>query len=344
MNGVKMRKKEWQIRHARKALMRLTKLNQHQYGSKRQVHKYSRNVKSMHGRHTVKAPENCSVSENTEETLAFFNVVIETIQKSTVHDKIYFDLSDTKHLTIDAVMYIIALITNMRRIRGCRIECSGNVPKCEDARLTLEKSGFYKFVSSNTKGNVREDTKTVQITSGTRADGVLVGNLCDFVQNTSMATRCSTKRLYPMILELMTNTNQHAYKGENGLMIENWYVFAEKCAEGLRFIFLDTGVGIPKTIRKKVTEKLSTVIQNNDAVLIASALRGDELRSETRKSYRGKGLPQIYDDCKMGTIKKMLIVSGRGICRLLQDGTIEEYTSSVAFQGTLFSWEFMCTI
>lgn len=105
--------------------------------------------------------------------------------------------------------------------------------------------------------------------------------------------------------------------------------------------FLDTGVGIPTTMWYNHKEKLINLLptSNRDASYIASALRG-AVRSETQKSYRGKGLPGIYQDSVNGQISNMCIISGKGKCVIKNDGSIEEATLPMQFEGTLFCWEY----
>lgn len=320
--------KEWLDRHARRYAKKPSKRKPLDIAKKRTTLK----------NHIVMAPKVLSLTENLDETLLFFNQVLSTIKKCGVHDTIYFNLLEIETLTYDAVMYIIAIIANTRRVRLLKVACSGNVPKSREATEILEKSGFFSFVYSANKWTVKTDNAHMQITNGKHADGALVGNLCNFSSRNGKDNYCSTKRLYPMILELMTNTYQHAYRETGGIMCGNWYIFAEKNGNITKFLFLDTGEGIPHTISKKFIEKLRP---NNDPKLISSALRGDTLRSETGQKHRGKGLPQIYDDCKSGRINNMLILSGKGMCAIKETGEITEVLLDEYFLGTLFSWEFI---
>ena len=63
--------------------------------------------------------------------------------------------------------------------------------------------------------------------------------------------------LYKMLIEMMNNSMEHAYtdielKEIIDIRIEDiWFVFIENSAKRLKFTFLDTGIGIPKSIFKK---------------------------------------------------------------------------------------------
>ncbi|MEL7657006.1 MAG: ATP-binding protein, partial [Bacillota bacterium] len=185
----------------------------------------------------------------------------------------------------------------------------------------------------------------IQISSGKDANGALTGEICNFVHQVSGKGVNDTKRLYSMIMELMTNTKQHAYLDKGGIMGGNWYIFAEGLENSsVRFVFLDTGIGIPATINKKFSEKIKDLMRIfgapfDESKYISSALRG-EFRSETRQQNRGKGLPGIYEDSCSGLISGLVIISGSGECRILPDCTIEENQLETNFNGTLYIWNF----
>ena len=70
-----------------------------------------------------------------------------------------------------------------------------------------------------------------------------------------------------------------------------------------------------------------------------SALQGSEFRSETGKKYRGKGLPEIYDDCCKSKIKNLRVISGKAKCLVKNDSTVQSELLTSSFDGTMFSWE-----
>ena len=145
----------------------------------------------------------------------------------------------------------------------------------------------------------------------------------------------------------MTNVKQHAYHSENGNMSSRWYVYAENCEKFVQLVFLDTGVGIPSTIRKNWSEKLKDGIKGllggdvDDPRYIEAAFNG-EFRTETRQGNRGKGLPEIKEaiialDSSLNNLK---IVSGHGICTINKAGINGGQYIDTAFEGALFMWCF----
>jgi len=288
----------------------------------------------------VKAPTHLSLLDNSDETLKFFREVLDTFKKCALKETVYFNFSDVEIITIDSIMYVIALICNVKRVRALRILCMGDMPKSDKACEILEKSGFFNYVTKRVQSNydITQFNENVQIKSGDTAKSTLVGEICDFIHKVSNKTRLNTKRLYSMINELMTNTKQHAYKDGGNVMYNYWYIYIENMEKSIQFIFLDTGTGIPNTVRKNHIEKLKSMIINTEASYISSALRG-EFRSETRRKYRGRGLPDIYDNVITDEIQKLQVISGKGYCIPQKNNIFTESKLTETLSGTIFSWE-----
>ena len=336
MRKLNVKQKMWHDAHSKKKLKLKTKYNKKRKNCRYQS-KY--NLNRNHSPHILIAPRILNVIENCEETLKFFADAEETIKKCKLNDKIYFNLKNIEIISVDAIMYLIAMICNYRRIRALRIVCEGNFPQNDKAKEVIEKSGFYRFVSTGKSyKNVKTD-KTIQITSGKEADPQTASKVCDFIASSLPCTLIATKKLYAMIIELMTNTKQHAYNNTEKVMDDKWYFFAENIETGkVKFVFLDTGVGIPKTVKKKFWESISSAFRNDDAKLIAAALSNEYNRSETKKLYRGKGLPGIYDNSVTRYISDLIIVSGQGMCVVDKYGVISTRRITSKLLGTMFCW------
>lgn len=340
MKKLSQKQKRWNITKSRRQMVQLSKIKKRKNKRKRGIGSADQNfnVQYMHKLH---APDNLSIlNDANQTTLNFFDHAITTIQKCKIHEGIYFDFKDIVGVTADAIMYVIALINNYKRITVLNILVSGNLPQNAEAKRFVEDIGFYSYVRG-LKEVYPHSKERFRISQGEMPEGELAGELCDFVlAKMKEGTKISTKRLYPMIVELMTNTCQHAYRNENASkMKRNWYIFAEWKKDTIHFVFLDTGLGIPTTVRYTLLEKSINIIKRNDAAYIASALRGEN-RTETKQSNRGKGLPGIYQDTKDGWIKELSIISGKGKCDVTEDGKIREQVLKYNFEGTMFSWNF----
>lgn len=289
----------------------------------------------------VVAPTVLSTFDATDVTLSFFDQVKQAINSCQHGSSIYFDLSEIEHVTPDAIMYLLAIIKNNKKLRLHEINCMGNLPKNETARSVFQQVGFLRFVETAIS-SIKTNTNYMKIETGKRVDGDLAGAFCRFSSASDNNTR-STKQLYRMIVELMTNSFQHAYNGTTigtaSGMISNWYLFAERRDDGVHFVFLDTGEGIPRTVAKRFFERLAEKIASKDSDYLQTALTGAYPRSETGQIYRGKGLPGIYEDCKAKKIDGLKIISCKAICTITEDSKINCTNLNTSFEGTLFSWK-----
>ena len=339
------KQKHWQINKINKELLRRTKKNKgirkrntNQLNSS--SHSQINHAKIKHS-HTVRltAPTILSVFQDPTETLRFFNTVRDKVKTATVNTELFFDLSNIKIVPIDSVMYLIAIIRNTKKIKSLHIQCLGNMPADPKARHVIESSGFYRYVSPLYKYNKQKIHDSINITQGIDADSVLAASICDFVHFHSTLGIKETRPLYKMILELMANTKQHAYN-QNNVMDRNWYVYVEDNNDYLSFIFLDTGLGIPNTIKtKNIFEKIKETFDLDDAFFIASAFDVSQMRSETKLSYRGKGLPEIYKRIKESYIEDFSVVSGKGKCDFSNNGVITKTNMNNSIEGTMLCWK-----
>ena len=64
----------------------------------------------------VIVPTVFSIVENAEVTLKFFNEAHDLMKTLKMRESIYFDFEAVERITVDAVMYLIALIKNMKRL------------------------------------------------------------------------------------------------------------------------------------------------------------------------------------------------------------------------------------
>lgn len=286
------------------------------------------------------APEHFSLLEYTEETIQYFSNVKAHIAKAVPGDELYFDFSHIQSATPDAFLYVVALLHDNKKLNTFDISCRGNEPIAEEPKKVLNRAGFFKYVRSKAFHPKEDEDEQLRIYRGTASDPTLAGKICQFVHRRTEndIDRIGTKRLYAMLVELMSNTEQHAFSaiGEKRDPIYcNWYSYAEDLGDSLRFVFLDTGMGIPYTIRKNFLEKISII--TSDSKFISSALMGT-FRTDTNEHHRGKGLPEIYGSVQQGGISELQIFSGKGLCIVQTNHEIKEIDLPVKFDGTLFAW------
>jgi hypothetical protein len=300
----------------------------------------------------IEAPSNFSIFENRSGTLAFFDKIINILEKPTKENRnlnLYIDTKNVNTVTIDALMYLIAMMKNIslvyHRNSQYNLIFAGDLPVEPSARFLFEECGFMDFVESINKpikkGYVTPapNVDYFKIATGTAAEGSDASPVCDYVGSKANTNRIGTKFLQTILIELMGNTKEHAYLGKNNpFIIDNWYIFAENTAECIKFIFLDTGDGIPATVKKNFRERVSAARRVKHGELISSAVDGD-FRSKTGLDNRGLGLPGVYRFYNEGYIENLKIFSGNGCFEESRNNPRQAYDEKEALRGTLFYWE-----
>ena len=339
--------KEWHDRRCRRLQKRKSKnkVERIKYGW--QEHKQcSKNVsfrkKSSQSptTHYFNAPTDFSVFRNFNCTVAVFNSIIQKRRYCYRGDEFYLNAEAVTNIGVESLMFIIALVTDIKKALTLKQNFKGSFPKHSPAREMFTASGFLDYVNSNNT-TINPKTECIQITQGENVDPPIAGQSCEFVQKICGLNRVDTMPLYEMIVELMGNTRQHAYeKGQEDLSATSWYLYAEEKSDFIEFVFLDTGLGIPKTVRKEWYEQLTFLgINNNmDSKLLSSALNG-EFRTQTKEKRRGRGLPQILRCAKSGLISELVVFSGKGSCAIKANDEFVLDEKKTKMPGTLFAWQ-----
>lgn len=291
---------------------------------------------------TVLAPEVFSIINNGEETVKMFNNIITFIEKSKSTTKnIFIDFKNVIQITNDAIMYLLAILKNIR-VKYCKlVHFSGNEPINEESRKIFRESGFLEYVKSNRKEFDSNNNK-FKIQTGNKNEPTIVKEICDFTSHALDINKKELKHLYDTISELMTNTFEHAYHTKLKIdWLKNWYVFAENFGDRVKYIFLDTGSGIPSTIYRSFGEKIKEALIPNESELVMSVLNG-KFRTRTKEKFRGKGIPKIYSYYNQNKLQSLKLLSNKARC-LLEKNKNNIYNSSSdssnKLYGTVYYWE-----
>lgn len=284
------------------------------------------------------APLNFSFIDNPNETNSFFNKIIDFISnKRSFGKKIFIDISKIQNLTIDALMYLLAIVNNMNDSFNNKYSFSGNAPMDGKIKKMFAESGFYNFVRYQGREPIASNSNSVKIVSGKMSDTATAKQVADFVIDKAKIARRQAHFIYIMMIEMMSNTHKHAYN-DNEFLLPQWYCYAEYDKEDtISFTFMDTGEGIPSTVHKNFAEKLDFLKIRGDDKYVMSALNGD-FRTSTEQINRGKGLPKIRDFCRTKKIRNMKILANRANVSVLSDRCTSQLLDT-PLRGTLYYWQ-----
>lgn len=279
--------------------------------------------------HILAAPQVFSIIKNPEGSLPFLR---EIDFYSSKNYNLSFDLSGVTEITTDAIAALVATIDRLA------VYARGNLPVNEKAQRILVESGFFDHMR-------RRNTEPLPPKRGTisrekqskKVQGDVARDLIRFGTNAVFGGPQQSKASYRVMVESMSNTHNHA-AGKYQTMTEKWWgtAFADSKRNCVCFTFLDTGIGIFRSVRLKTLRGMYRRLGfGSDAVILRDMLRG-EVGSSTGEPYRGKGLPAIYELSRHGSIKSLVIVSND----VYADVGSEEYRMlTTEFKGTLLYWE-----
>ncbi|MEE3485509.1 MAG: hypothetical protein VZQ98_14460 [Bacteroidales bacterium] len=310
----KVEKKKYQIRKSRNG-QKKKKKRQGYIGYLRRRDDGSSVYHRTKNREKIEVPVAFSLIDNPNETAEFFEKLFFDIQNASSYTLFDIRSENVKRVTVDALIYLMAIIQNNRKNRIKQLVFRCNFPQDENARKTYKECGIVDYSNSRLPSLNNKDIK--KIITSKQNDPNKASEICDFVQEKFGCSKKKTQSLYTTIIELMSNVQLHAYISgnydEKSVMYKRWYGYAEYRDNFIRVIFLDTGLGIPATVKKKFNERIKGLFGDNgqDADLISSALKG-EWRTRTGDTYRGNGLPMVNDFLSSNCVDNYYIFSGKG--------------------------------
>lgn len=284
----------------------------------------------------MKAPTNFSIINNTNEVVSYFNQVNAAINAENFHGILVFELEGVKNITADAVMYMNAMAINSLSANLIN-KAVLHFPKSSKCKGFLKRCGLGQYLSDK-KGNLIETDKYYTIIGGKKADVDRIREIGLFTMEKLGIEKKDLDFITSSFVELMNNTEQHAYDKN---MDKLWYVFIEDTKKTVKYTFLDTGKGIPETMRKTFIDDFIPIAVENHSYFIFEALKGNVPRSSTAQVYRNTGLPEIYRYYREGKLSKLKIISCRGICEFFDSNRRNPklLNMNTSFCGTLFTWE-----
>ncbi|MCI9523576.1 MAG: hypothetical protein HFF01_00810 [Erysipelotrichaceae bacterium] len=302
-----------------------------------------------------KVPVIFSLKNNTEETIKYFaDVKAHCISKEKVI--INFDLYDLKTVTIDAIMYMIAMTLQASAIRS-DITFRVCKPRNKKMRSFINNCGLKKFLEKdNEPCDNQNDYYVIKI--GVQTDTDIAEEISNFTKskNDNLDVK-QMSMLYKMLIEMMNNSLEHAYDiKELGIikskLVGLWFVFIENSGDRLKFTFLDTGIGIPNSLFMKkegsyedleiMFGKRNLKQEDPKRSYIVQALSGNVKRANSLNSNRGQGLPEIYGYYKNEEIfSNLCIISGNEKCRFYDSDKSRAVFDKLDYElhGTLYYWE-----
>ena len=280
----------------------------------------------------VQAPSVFSIVNNPDEAMQFFT----TLELYASKYNINIDLSQVQTLTTDAIAALIATIQRLD------VGVRGNLPDDPDGQKMLLESGFFKYVRS-TQPLPSTPQGTMEQKANTIVSPITAKNLVHYGTKRIFGTSLRNKPSYSTLIECMANTKGHAAGRSNPNSRsprppETWWatVYADAGRKKICFTFVDTGVGIFRSIRIRVVRKIYDFFGGKDDTDILRDMLAGRVPSSTTLSFRGKGLPYMNRLARANKISSLVIVANDVYANV----SANEFTRlRSSFHGTLVYWE-----
>lgn len=302
----------------------------------------------------LKVPKDFNLSSNANEVSNFFNKIILFMTKHINDDNyicIEYDMKDVKNVSIDALMYMLALSNYIPK--KARYKFYIILPLDEKIKSFILSTGMNDYVNNGDSFKCPLNKNYYPLNLGNKVQNDIAQSICDFVNGILGTDTVYSKFIYSSLIEMMLNTENHAYLKEDWIYRPQWYTFAENTEKTINFTFLDVGMGIPETMINNLYKmKIEEIISNEESEdivyfksdqskLLVQTLREGNFVSRTKQKNRGKGLPQIYGHYLDGKTSNFRVLSGKGLV-LFNDEDREQPSLTELeskFHGTLFYWE-----
>ncbi len=143
--------------------------------------------------------------------------------------------------------------------------------------------------------------------------------------------------LFDSLSEAVTNTIHHAYPGQHR---KQWYMFTQYKDGKFTIAICDLGISIPKSLQKKTEVKQFVKLLKNkrDNHLLEIAVQSN--RTRTKLPYRGKGLKEMLEQVRQGTVGGFRILSARGAFNYNAENKSETGRDfKKPIKGTIIEWQ-----
>lgn len=330
----RLKKKKHQLRRMRRELKRRKKQRKRNKRVLTRPNVEKKRRKIAKKRFVTKtAPKHFSFIDNTDDML---NYLLDCKRELHNYENILCDISNISELSSDAIAILAACI-NEDSFKGKYATIKGNAPTEKSLNQQFTESGFYKFVNPNNPLRNNQDKKRnlFHHESHYKVMPKVARDACQYISDGITEV---TSDLYEMLIESMSNTNNHA-AGKKVSGQTKWWLYTYNDPNGnIAYTFIDLGVGIFDSIPFSIYKKFITRKSNKD---LALDLLDGKIKSSEKidNNMRGRGIPQIASNSTKQHFLRAYIISNNVKIDLKSHSATELKND---FFGTMLYWEVSC--
>lgn len=283
---------------------------------------------------SVVAPKDFSLIKNTDAVLKYF---ADAAKKINQGENIELDMGDIERLSPETIALLVASINDRDFCKSSTV--MGNAPRDETLKKILTESGFYDHVIS--RGSFKAgDGNLMHKEVHHRVEGEIAKKALIFgLRHVFGRSRNFFDPLYNILIECMSNTNNHADLFTQGKCRWWLFVYCDPDQKITSYTFVDLGVGIfgSTAVKSRLQSLLKTVGLYPNVNLVDDLLAGKiKSRAARDNEIRGKGIPQIAKAAKSENFRSFYIIANDVIIDLK---TEQRRQLKYALNGTMLHWE-----
>ena len=296
----------------------------------------------------ITAPPLFSITENPKKAIAFFTELDAAFTNTPKGKHVFIDLKSVTKMTPEV---IVALISRIEEESSMNDKASsGNVPRHDVAHDMLASSGFFEFVK--TKDRVKKPSRgTIEKFSDHKVASARTAQLIEKVGRPLGMSEHQEDGHQITAVECMTNTREHASGHQNNRKgRKKWWFSAYRDPQNkvAQFAVVDLGIGIFVSLERQKTpwfadflaklgsEKRTDILKKLLTDQTAESGLPISKRTSTKKSHRGKGLPNIAKRNREKQTRRLRIISNDVFADVEKS---HYYTLEQEFPGTIICWE-----
>ncbi len=249
----------------------------------------------------IKAPKKFNLQYENCNAVIHFVAKIKKLGKR--RKSINIIMEDIEEIGEGAIAMLLSVMDELSK-KGIRIK--GSKPKPGLARDILEKSGFFLFTQGSVDPKNNNTKNTILKTGGVSPKRGLISSEIQKANETVWKQRGRNPPLRGTVYEMMRNSCDHAFNSKNKI-IWHFAISHEEEENLVKFSFVDNGRGIIKSLHTSFLSNAIGVFKDNSD-LLEEAFR-DGIESRTGLSWRGKGLPTIFENYEEGYFKSFIVIS-----------------------------------
>lgn len=275
----------------------------------------------------VNAPEKFNLkAENCNEFIDFINRLKKIGQRQ---DNVNLIMENTTEVGEGAIAMLLSVLDELSR-DGIIIR--GSKPKPGIERDIFEKSGFFKYFGGLVEMKNKNSKNTILRTGGASITHIDLSEEIKKANETVWGEKGRNPPLRGTVFEMMRNSYDHAFKNDRHV-IWHFGISHDEENKQVKFSFVDNGRGIIKSFTEGFLSKVLNLFTDNSDLLETAFRNGIE--SRTGLSWRGKGLPTIFENYEDNYFKNLVVISNDVYIDF--DRKIHKKLS-VPFAGTYYFW------